>query len=89
MYKDDRPFWFGLIESGGQYRVVYRMSSCCSPQLIVGRSFVEWFVFLGWPIMKYDCFGWAPHPETIFEGMYPKAPKLPDYELEFHVADGE
>jgi hypothetical protein len=33
--------------------------------------------------MKYDCFGLVPHPETIFEGMFPEAPKLRDYELEF------
>jgi len=39
--------------------------------------------------MKFDCFGLVPHPETIFEGMFPEAPKLPDYELEFTFEEGE
>ena len=38
--------------------------------------------------MKYDCFGLVPHPETIFEGMFPEAPKLRDYELEFIMKKG-
>jgi len=33
--------------------------------------------------MKYDCFGLVPHPATGFEGMFPEAPKLRDYGLEF------